>query len=205
MNHTTTNSRGSKIPVIAILATNSLMGAGLQSILEQMLPFAAFKVCGSFDDIKGSAPEDLFHIFVAAHIVVENGDFFAEEGRKSKTIVLTSGSANAQLLDSFKQINISGSMEEIRTSIEQMHSHAHRAKKAESDDGNDSDEKSLSSREIEVLKLVVEGLLNKEIADRLNIGISTVITHRKNIVEKLGVKSVAGLTIYAVMKRFVEI
>jgi DNA-binding NarL/FixJ family response regulator len=47
--------------------------------------------------------------------------------------------------------------------------------------------------------------LNKEIADRLNIGLTTVISHRKNIQEKLGKKSVAALTIYAVMQGYVDI
>ena len=44
----------------------------------------------------------------------------------------------------------------------------------------------------------------KEIADKLNISLTTVISHRKNITEKLGIKSVAGLTIYAVMHGYVE-
>ena len=57
----------------------------------------------------------------------------------------------------------------------------------------------LSAREIEVLVLITKGLINKEIADKLNISLTTVITHRKNITEKLGIKSVSGLTIYAVM------
>ena len=63
----------------------------------------------------------------------------------------------------------------------------------------------LSDREIEVLSLIVQGFINKEIADRLNIGLTTVITHRKNIMEKLGVKSVSALTIYAVMNGYVDI
>ena len=62
----------------------------------------------------------------------------------------------------------------------------------------------LSAREIEVLVLITKGLINKEIADKLNIGLTTVITHRKNITEKLGIKSVSGLTIYAVMNGYVE-
>ena len=65
--------------------------------------------------------------------------------------------------------------------------------------------KILSDREIEVLALIVQGLINKEIADRLNIGITTVITHRKNIMDKLGMKSVSALTIYAVMHGYVDI
>ena len=62
----------------------------------------------------------------------------------------------------------------------------------------------LSMREIEVLSLVARGFINKEIADKLNISLATVITHRKNITEKLGIKSVSGLTIYAVMRGYVE-
>jgi DNA-binding NarL/FixJ family response regulator len=63
----------------------------------------------------------------------------------------------------------------------------------------------LSTREIEVLTLLVKGLLNKEIADRLNIGLTTVISHRRNIVEKLGMRSVSALTIYAVMRGYINI
>jgi len=65
--------------------------------------------------------------------------------------------------------------------------------------------KILSDREIEVLALIVQGFINKEIADQLNIGLTTVITHRKNIMEKLGMKSVSALTIYAVMHGYVDI
>jgi len=66
-------------------------------------------------------------------------------------------------------------------------------------------QKILSDREIEVMSLIVQGYINKEIADQLNIGLSTVITHRKNIMDKLGMKSVSALTIYAVMHGYVDI
>ena len=66
-------------------------------------------------------------------------------------------------------------------------------------------QKVLSDREIEVMSLIVQGYINKEIADKLNIGLSTVITHRKNIMDKLGLKSVSALTIYAVMHGYVDI
>ena len=51
----------------------------------------------------------------------------------------------------------------------------------------------------------MQGFINKEVADQLNIGMTTVITHRKNIMEKLGMKSVSALTIYAVMHGYVDI
>jgi DNA-binding NarL/FixJ family response regulator len=63
----------------------------------------------------------------------------------------------------------------------------------------------LSEREIEVLKLLVNGNANKEIADKLNISINTVITHRKNISQKTGIKSVSGLTIYAVVNNYISV
>ena len=63
----------------------------------------------------------------------------------------------------------------------------------------------LTRREIEVMVLVVQGYINKEIADKLNISLSTVITHRKNIMEKLGLKSVSALTIFAVTHGYVDV
>ncbi len=63
----------------------------------------------------------------------------------------------------------------------------------------------LSDREIEVLSLLVQGLSNKEIADKLIISIHTVVTHRKNIIQKTGIKSQAGLTIYAISKKIISV
>ena len=58
----------------------------------------------------------------------------------------------------------------------------------------------LSEREQEVLALVAQGLSSKEIASRLNIAVNTVNTHRKSITRKTGIKSVAGLAVYAMLK-----
>ena len=57
----------------------------------------------------------------------------------------------------------------------------------------------LSQREVDVLRLIASGLINKEIAENLGISINTVLTHRKNITAKLGIRSVSGLTFYAMM------
>jgi DNA-binding CsgD family transcriptional regulator len=63
----------------------------------------------------------------------------------------------------------------------------------------------LTDREIDVLKLLVAGHSNKEIADKLNISTNTVISHRKNISQKTSIKSVSGLTIYAVVNNIITI
>ena len=67
-----------------------------------------------------------------------------------------------------------------------------------------SDSHDLSERERDVLILVAKGMANKEIADRLNISIHTVISHRKNITHKTGIKSVAGLTVYALLNNLLD-
>ena len=59
----------------------------------------------------------------------------------------------------------------------------------------------LSEREQEVLELVAQGLSSKEIASRLSIAVNTVNTHRKSITRKTGIKSVAGLAVYAMLKK----
>ena len=58
----------------------------------------------------------------------------------------------------------------------------------------------LTEREREVLSLISEGLLNKQIADRLGIGVRTIETHRERIMRKLDIHTVAGLTKYAIAR-----
>lgn len=62
----------------------------------------------------------------------------------------------------------------------------------------------LTDREKEILVSVVKGLTNKEIADVHNISIHTVISHRKNITRRTGIKSISGLTVYALLNNLVD-
>lgn len=72
-------------------------------------------------------------------------------------------------------------------------------------DEEDSDQETLSQREKEILGCVVKGMTNKEIAEKLYISVHTVITHRRNITRKLQIHSAAGLTIYAIVNKLVDI
>lgn len=72
------------------------------------------------------------------------------------------------------------------------------------DEAPDTDDYDLSAREKEILVCVARGMLNKEIADFYNISIHTVITHRKNITRKTGIKTVAGLTVYALLNNLID-
>ena len=67
-----------------------------------------------------------------------------------------------------------------------------------------NDDVELSKRETDVLVAVAKGMMNKEIADQMNISIHTVISHRKNITRKTGIKSVSGLTVYALLNNLID-
>lgn len=62
----------------------------------------------------------------------------------------------------------------------------------------------ISQREIDVLKLIALGFLNKEIADKLGISLNTVLSHRKNIMAKLGIKTVSGLIFYCITHGYIS-
>ncbi len=69
----------------------------------------------------------------------------------------------------------------------------------------ENEQEALSQREKEIITCVVKGMTNKAIADQLFLSIHTVITHRRNIARKLQIHSPAGLTIYAIVNKLVEI
>lgn len=96
-------------------------------------------------------------------------------------------------------VNINDKPEKIIASVQKL------LVTTEHSDDQKLHQETLSERETDVLKLLVEGNANKEIADKLNISTHTVISHRKNISQKTGIKSVSGLTIYAVVKNIITI
>ena len=184
-------------PKVAIIDPNTLSVLGLKQILQNVLPIIRVDTFGSFVELMANKPDDYFHYFTAMNIVLENKEFFTE--RKRKTIVLTLSLDTMSQLSDFNCLCTNVPEKELVRSILMLQQHAH------SHGENILKHKILSDREIEVMCLIVQGFINKEIADKLNIGLATVITHRKNIMDKLGMKSVSALTIYAVMHGYVDI
>jgi len=72
-------------------------------------------------------------------------------------------------------------------------------------DSESDNESVLSKREIEILKELVLGLTNQEVADKLFLSVHTVTTHRKKITKKLGIKTVPGLTVFALINNIIDI
>ncbi|MBO4467337.1 MAG: hemerythrin domain-containing protein [Bacteroidales bacterium] len=119
-----------------------------------------------------------------------------------KNLVMTHLPASADQQEAFKVLSgITSLQSDIRKHIllEETALEGRSNKEAPSDDDT------LSPREKEILVCVAKGMLNKEIADANNISIHTVITHRKNITRKTGIKTVAGLTVYALLNNLIDI
>ena len=189
-------------PEIAIIESNILTALGLQSILEKIIPMATIRIFSSYSDFMDDTPDMYAHYFISSQIYIEHNAFFLP--RKKRTIVLASDSHQMQVsgvitLDTYQ------SESNLIKSIMNLHKKAHQPGHSMNKAAIEAHKvHELSPREIEVLSLIAKGKTNKEIATKLNISQTTVITHRKNIIEKLGIKSISGLTIYAVMNGYVE-
>ena len=189
-------------PRIAIIDPNTLATIGLKTILQNIMPIIQVDIYGSFAELQANNPEQYFHYFVAMNIVLEHRTFFLE--RRNKTIVLTLGLDNATTLSDFHSLCVNVPEKQLVKSLLALEQHAH-ANGRNLPPVQRQQTNLLSDREIEVLSLVAQGHINKEIADILNISMPTVVSHRKNITEKLGMKSISALTIYAVMHGYVDI
>jgi len=190
-------------PKVAVIDSNTLAAMGLKQILQNVMPIMTVDTYGSQAELEANEPDGYFHYFVAISVVLENMPFYQE--RRRKTIVLTLSLDTMSQLSDFHCLCINVPERELVRSLLTLEQHAHGQGQHMPPMPEVLQRKILSDREIEVMSLIVQGYINKEIADKLNIGLATVVTHRKNIMDKLGMKSVSALTIYAVMHGYVDI
>ena len=192
-----------KRPQIAIVDPNTLAVLGLKQLLQNVLPIIQIDTFGSMMELQANTPEKYFHYFVAMNIVLENRQFFQQQRRK--TIVLTMSLDSSSQLHEFHSLCINVPEADLVRSLLMLEQSGHARGKNRPELPEILCQKVLSDREIEVMALIAQGYINKEIANKLNIGLTTVVTHRKNIMEKLGMRSVSALTIYAVTHGYVDI
>ena len=190
-------------PKIAIVDANTLAALGLKQLLQNVMPIMTVDIFGSFAELTANEPDIYMHYFVAMNIMLQERPFFQE--RQRKTIVLTLQLEDTARLSEFHCLCINQTEPQLVRQLLGLAQYAHGKGQHLPPFPKILQQKILSDREIEVMSLIVQGFINKEIADQLHIGLSTVITHRKNIMEKLGMKSVSALTIYAVMHGYVDI
>ena len=190
-------------PKVAIIDTNTLAAMGLKQILQNVMPIMTVDTFGSFAELQSDHPDAYYHYFVAMSIVLEHKDFFL--ARRRKTIVLTLSLDTMSQLSEFHSLCVNVPEHQLVRALLALEQRAHGKGENLPPMPDIIRRKILTDREIEVMSLIVQGYINKEIAEQLNIGLATVITHRKNIMDKLGFRSVSALTIYAVMHGYVDI
>ena len=167
---------------IAIILSDTLRSIGLQSLLTDYFPPVEVCYFPNFEMLSSTGSDTY--------------DFFLP--RRNKTAILIDSTEEHGALSSTNRITLRSSQETIIEQLQQLFT--------SDSSGNTTTEnnKDLSSREVDVLQLIVKGITNKEIADKLNISLNTVLTHRKNITAKLGIKTVSGLTFYAIMNGIIS-
>ena len=190
-------------PLIAIIDPNTLSGIGLKQLLQTVMPIITVDCYGSMAELSANHPERYVHYFVAMNVVLANRSFFIEN--KRKTIVLTLSMDNSSQMADFHSLCINVPERQLVRSLLALVQHAHGQGQHLPPMPKVLERKILSDRELEVMSLIVQRFINKEIAEKLNISLATVVTHRKNIMDKLGMKSVSALTIYAVTHGYVDI
>lgn len=189
---------------ILILTPSRIIAKGLSAILEEHGGFTTEAVLTDLSRENESAVRDSMADIVIVDPVIF-GYSSRAEGRDrisdltdASVVALHTGIADDDTAKNYDEVislydtpsNVTG---KLRSSL---------TKTGERSDRTDREE--LSSREKEILVCVAKGMLNKEIADKYSISIYTVITHRKNITRKTGIKTVAGLTVYALLNNMID-
>ena len=187
---------------IAIVDSNILACMGLERILEELIPVAEIVTCESFEELQSKDEAEFIHYFVSSRIYFEHTSYF--RAKSGRSIVMVGGEMS---INGVATLNVcQGEAALIRDLLAlQRHGHHDNMPSRVSAQGMEHShavsvkDTLLSSRETEVALLLCQGSINKEVADKLNISVTTVITHRKNIMEKLGARSLADVIVYCVM------
>lgn len=191
-------------PCLAIIDSSTLGRIALAGMLQDAYGQVEIHAYGNMMEFIRDSNRHFIHFFVSSDILFRHIDEF--DMLRSRTTVLSTGpdrrfeSAGYNVLDiSLPEGEITGRLLHIRLA----------AHYEERDPDGKADGRfaanGLSSREKEVLRLIIKGKINKEIAMELGISLTTVIFHRNNICEKLQTRSIGKLTIFAVLSGIIDI
>ena len=188
---------------IIIVEPSPIVSAGLASYFDDMKQVSIVSQLDRIDRMeeKLAAYNPDILIINPLLIAYDTNEHFLKICRDFSNVIpvaLVTSYVDAGILKQFKDvIEINDSKQKVVTKIFNLLSD----NKLTQDKPDSID---LSNRETDVLVALVKGLTNKEISDKLYISVHTVITHRKNIVRKTGIKSVSGLTVYALLNNLVD-
>lgn len=184
---------------IALIEPSHIVFEGISNVLMKFKKDFYLYRFNDLEELKQSTSKENFNVAIINPSAIQNrlNDFVKLKNAHSNTlwIALIYSFFDDDLLHKFDDtLSVNASLNQIYHKLGQINNSSEK-----------SQQEDLSDREIEVLIQLVKGLANKEIADKLNISIHTVISHRKNITDKTGIKSLSGLTIYAITKKIVPL
>jgi DNA-binding CsgD family transcriptional regulator len=184
---------------IAVIEPSQIIFEGLSNVLMKFKKNFYLYRFADLEELKQSTSKENFNVAVINPSVIQNrlNDFLKLKNTSQGIlwIALVYSFFDDEVLQKYDDtLSVNASPEQIFSKIGQNNPASDKIQQED-----------LSDREIEVLVQMVKGLSNKEIADKLNISIHTVISHRKNITDKTGIKSLSGLTIYAITKKIVPL
>jgi DNA-binding NarL/FixJ family response regulator len=187
---------------ILIIESSVIIREGIAAILHQMKDSIELSFADTLEEALKFGQSDLFKIVIINPVTLNNSkknlNNLLTLYHKTNVVGLISNHYDRTLYDNFADnIFITDRYETITQIISK------RFKTTPA--GNNDIDNTLSEREVDVLKLLATGKSNKEIAEQLFISIHTVISHRKNISNKIGVKSTAALVIYAVANGLIDV
>lgn len=191
-------------PCFAIIDRNTLESTALKEILSQVFSQVEIQSYNSMESFIRDSNRHFIHFFVSSDILFTDAEEF--ETLKDMTTVLSLGRNTNIEKSGFRTLDVSYNEEELVCRLVQLQKIGHYGNiEAKAQISKDKSNRCLSNREKEVLRLMVMGFINKEIAQKLNISLTTVIFHRNNICEKLQTRSIGKLTIFAVLSGIVDI
>jgi DNA-binding CsgD family transcriptional regulator len=182
----------------------------LRSILWDMFPGVELSTYSSFDEFFADSQQFFVHFFVSDTILFQKQSEFDQ--LKRQTIVLTHGASPILNAAGYKSIDITLPEADLVKALLHIHEGGHHAQSHNPAAHGGVPQmpkqikgEELTDREKEVLSLIVKGFINKEIADKLNLSLPTVVFHRNNICEKLHTRSIGRLTVFAVFSGIVDL
>ena len=189
-------------PCLAIIDPNTLSNIALRSVLWDVYNNVEVYTYGDMDSFIRDSNRHFVHFFVNSDILFKHIDEF--ETLKNQTTVISVGPDKKFSKAGSNVLDISLPEEELMSKLLRIQL----VSRYEVQHGKTSRLKSsseLSPREKDVLRLMVKGMINKEMAETLGISATTVIFHRNNICEKLQTRSIGKLTIFAVLSGIIDI
>jgi DNA-binding CsgD family transcriptional regulator len=184
----------------AIVDSNVLAAIGLKHLLDDIMPIVDIDIYTSFEEMNRS-DSSYIHYFISSRIYFEHVAYF--RSNPNRPIILVAGDMQ---ISGVTTLNVCQTEQNVAKSILHiMHQGHHGSTKAPTAIISHRDCSTLSPREAEVAVLLSKGMINKEIADKLNISITTVISHRKNIMDKLNARSLADITIYCILNGLIDV